>query len=95
MSERDPMIWQLRGICQEPKKGADWFARKNAEPARQAKRWCAVCPVRDRCLDFALTDPGVLGRGPEGIWGGTDEQERAWLKDPKFDDIFSEWASDD
>jgi WhiB family redox-sensing transcriptional regulator len=91
---RDPMIWQLRGLCQEAKDGADWFARTNSDECRQAKRWCSVCPVRQQCLDFALTEPGVLGRGLEGVWGGTDATERAWLKDPTYDDIWLGWGED-
>jgi WhiB family redox-sensing transcriptional regulator len=91
----DPMAWQKDGVCATPREGADWFARKNGQAARAAKRWCAVCPVRDACLTFALTDPGILEHiGLEGIWGGTDEQERAWLKDPAFDTVWDEVPRD-
>lgn len=38
----------------------------------QARRICAGCPVRSRCLGFALET-----REPEGIWGGTTPAERA------------------
>ncbi|MBN9113179.1 MAG: WhiB family transcriptional regulator [Pseudonocardia sp.] len=39
-----------------------------------AKRVCAGCPVRARCLDYALT---AL---PDGIAGGTTPEERAKLR---------------
>lgn len=38
----------------------------------QARRVCADCPVRSRCLGFAMET-----REPEGIWGGTTPGERA------------------
>ncbi|MEU1621071.1 WhiB family transcriptional regulator [Streptomyces sp. NPDC008238] len=37
----------------------------------EAKAVCHRCPVRERCLEWAL------GAGPmEGVWGGTTEAER-------------------
>lgn len=41
--------------------------------AEAAKAICRRCPVASECLSWALesTPP------PEGIWGGTDEDERA------------------
>lgn len=37
----------------------------------RAKRICGSCPVRARCLDWALSN-GVAS----GIWGGRTEAER-------------------
>lgn len=37
----------------------------------QAKLVCSHCPVRDECLEYALTM-----REPYGIWGGLTEVER-------------------
>jgi WhiB family redox-sensing transcriptional regulator len=37
----------------------------------RAKAVCASCPVRQHCLDFALST-----RQSHGVWGGMDEQER-------------------
>ncbi len=42
---------------------------------REALAHCAVCPVVDACRDLALADPSIVG-----IWGGTDEVERARLR---------------
>ncbi|MGQ0742826.1 MAG: WhiB family transcriptional regulator [Acidimicrobiales bacterium] len=51
--------------------GAD-EARAEAEARTQtAKAICAACPVRQKCLDFAL-----VTRQEDGIWGGLDEAER-------------------
>jgi WhiB family transcriptional regulator, redox-sensing transcriptional regulator len=36
---------------------------------------CAVCPVKDECLDFALRNPSL-----DGIWGGTSEEERRRIR---------------
>lgn len=43
----------------------------------QAKAVCADCPVRQTCLEWALTTPE-----PWGIWGGLTEEERAALRMP-------------
>ena len=39
-----------------------------------AKAICAVCPVREPCLDHALN-----AREKQGVWGGLDERERRRL----------------
>ena len=45
---------------------------ESAEPARQV---CAACPVRQPCLDYAITN-----RISDGIWGGLTERERRALR---------------
>lgn len=42
--------------------------------ADQAKMVCAACPVRDQCLNWALS----TGQH-DGIWGGLGEDERRRL----------------
>ena len=69
--------WQDLGEC----RGADvdlFFPpqipeSKDERGARegQAKAICARCPVRARCLDYAIAT-----REPYGIWGGLNETER-------------------
>jgi WhiB family redox-sensing transcriptional regulator len=39
--------------------------------AEQAKSICAACPVREPCLEFALST-----REKNGVWGGLTERER-------------------
>ena len=69
--------WQTRAAC----RGADanlFFAPTHQETKEeriaredQAKSVCAVCPVREQCLSFALAT-----RETHGIWGGLNESER-------------------
>jgi WhiB family transcriptional regulator, redox-sensing transcriptional regulator len=55
-----------------------FFPIGNAGPAlvqvQRAKAVCARCPVRQRCLAFALDTQQEYG-----IWGGCDEDERRVL----------------
>lgn len=52
-----------------------FFPVGKAAPARQqieeAKAVCHRCPVRESCLDWALT----AGQD-QGVWGGLSEDER-------------------
>lgn len=78
--------WRDRAACV----GHDtetWFPLATANQHRvsvvvqaqteQAKAICANCPVRQKCLDWALTTPE-----PWGIWGGLTEEERAAMRRP-------------
>lgn len=47
-----------------------WFPVGSAE-ATQAKAVCAICPIRQACLAYALPQVGLAG-----VWGGLTEQER-------------------
>lgn len=47
---------------------------RGREATVRAKRVCEECPVRARCLEFAIT-----GRIRDGVWGGTDGDERIVL----------------
>jgi hypothetical protein len=50
---------------------------QSAEPARQT---CARCPVRQPCLEFALSH-GIV----HGIWGGLAERDRRALRTRHLD----------
>lgn len=41
----------------------------------EALAYCESCTIRSACLDVALRDRNLVG-----IWGGTDEEERARLR---------------
>lgn len=42
------------------------------QQVKQAKAICAICPVKQECLDYALRNEEVYG-----IWGGKTTRERA------------------
>ena len=62
-------IWRKRAAC----RGIDpeVFFPASDEDADEAKEICAVCPVREACLEHALAS-----REREGVWGGCTERER-------------------
>ena len=64
--------WRQRGAC----RGLDAaiFYPASDEEAGEAKAICARCPVREPCLEFALST-----RESDGIWGGATERERRRL----------------
>ena len=61
--------WAAHALCV----GADpeMFFPPGDGPAIEARRICAMCPVRGQCLAYAVT-----ADEPFGIWGGLDPQER-------------------
>ena len=61
--------WRDKGACRgiDP----DVFYPLTDEDAEEAKAVCAVCSVRQACLEFALST-----REKEGVWGGATERER-------------------
>jgi WhiB family redox-sensing transcriptional regulator len=72
------MDWRNQARC----KDADpelFFAVGTAGPAllqiQEAKAVCGRCPVRERCLQWALEE-----RQEYGVWGGTSEDERRALR---------------
>ena len=72
--------WWERAVC----RGQDasfffapsYFEKRADKQAREAvaKALCVRCPVREPCLEFALTT-----RDPHGVWGGLNEMERRAL----------------
>lgn len=50
-----------------------FYAEGGAAIAKM-KEVCAVCPVRQKCLEWAVT------REEFGVWGGTTARERAALR---------------
>lgn len=73
VKELDGIRWRLAGRCVGDQSGA-WFADLRTPASRMARRTCASCPVRRRCLGAALL------YGEEfGIWGGLAPEERVLL----------------
>ena len=48
---------------------------EDIESMSRAKEVCAVCPVREDCLQYALATNQT-----EGVWGGTTSAERRRLR---------------
>ncbi|MGW0118578.1 WhiB family transcriptional regulator [Streptomyces sp. NPDC003327] len=44
--------------------------------AEEAKKVCRRCPVRERCLGWAMAE----SHPPMGVWGGLTEAERSALR---------------
>jgi WhiB family transcriptional regulator, redox-sensing transcriptional regulator len=65
--------WRDRAGC----RGTDLqvFFPGRGEPAEPARRICARCPVRQPCLDYAISHAIV-----HGIWGGLTERDRRVLR---------------
>jgi WhiB family redox-sensing transcriptional regulator len=61
--------WRQHAACRgvEP----DIFYPASDEEAEVAKAVCEACPVRQPCLEYALSS-----RERDGVWGGATEKER-------------------
>jgi WhiB family redox-sensing transcriptional regulator len=69
----EPQPWAAHAAC----RGAnpDLFFPPKGGPATPAKAYCARCPVRPECLDYAITAGET-----HGIWGGLAERERRQVR---------------
>jgi WhiB family redox-sensing transcriptional regulator len=65
--------WRARAACRDLDT-AFFFPESDAD-AEPALAVCASCPVRDACLEFALTT-----RQDDGVWGGTTEAQRKRIR---------------
>lgn len=63
--------WRAKAACLGLDPTIFYPATEDEDDATEAKAVCAVCPVREPCLEHAL---GFRER--EGIWGGATERER-------------------
>jgi WhiB family transcriptional regulator, redox-sensing transcriptional regulator len=67
-------LWQLRAACRDTGP-AIFFPAGNPKRAQadeeRAKGVCSFCPVRARCLAFAIEHDE-----PSGVWGGLNAEER-------------------
>lgn len=60
--------WREDALCAQV--DPEVFFPETPGPARQAKELCRRCPVRNECLEYALTN-----RERFGIWGGLSGRE--------------------
>ena len=61
--------WMARGNCAH--ESPSTFFPSDGVGVEVARRICATCPVKDRCLEHAL-----VNRIDHGVWGGCSERER-------------------
>lgn len=71
---QDRPAWFDRAACQGM--NPDLFFTERGESTAQAKAVCRSCPVREACLELALSSP--IERF--GIWGGASERERKTMR---------------
>jgi WhiB family redox-sensing transcriptional regulator len=70
--------WMDRALCAQvggdgwfPDRGLTGDPADNAMSVFEAKQVCGRCPVRARCLEYALQNDERFG-----VWGGLSENER-------------------
>jgi WhiB family redox-sensing transcriptional regulator len=76
-------VWQQFGACRLPDNATpeqvhQWlntFFPERGSSTKEAKAVCELCPVRQKCLDYALMNGEKFG-----IWGGTSERERRKIR---------------
>jgi WhiB family redox-sensing transcriptional regulator len=61
--------WMLDARCRELPPAV--FFPRDGVGVEVARRFCAECPVRTQCLEFALEQ-----HIDHGVWGGASERER-------------------
>jgi WhiB family redox-sensing transcriptional regulator len=66
------LAWQAFARCRGVP--AEVFYPITDEEAEQPKAICGLCPVREACLEYAIS-----AREKEGVWGGLTERERRRL----------------
>ncbi len=70
--------WMKQGACRGLP--TDWWFPEGSEnhqifwlKRRKAVQTCAVCPVKEECKEFGMTQE-------VGIWGGLDERDRRAIR---------------
>lgn len=73
ITERARPDWHTEAACRGL--NPDLFYGETSDHATDAKAVCATCPVRQECLDYALSNGEYYG-----IWGGMSERERRSMR---------------
>ena len=68
------MEWMGDGACVGQPLDLFFPDKDNTAQQREAKAWCALCPVVLECLTFALR------HGQAGVWGNTTDAERKRIR---------------
>lgn len=69
-------FWAERSACLSVADPEIFFpSESDAQRANRAKQVCAMCPVLDVCLEYAMQVSTL-----DGVWGGTTAQERKRMR---------------
>ena len=63
--------WRQQALCRGVDPEIFYPVSEDEDASADAKAICAQCPVREPCLEYALTV-----REKHGVWGGLTERER-------------------
>lgn len=74
MPSRDPR-WRADAACRDLPTEMFFPDSESEQDAAPALAVCAMCPVREACLEFALST-----RQHDGIWGGATEVGRRRIR---------------
>jgi len=67
--------WRSDAACTGVDPDVFFPAGEDAALAEKAKEICAVCPVREACLQYALSTNQT-----EGVWGGLSSADRRRMR---------------
>lgn len=72
--------WTAYGLCAQTDPDSFFPDKGQADKTRTAKKVCQSCPVRELCLDAAMTSEGNRAASARfGVWGGYSPRERTRL----------------
>lgn len=72
----DPLTGQDCARCAQI--GGDMWFPEMGGSTKQVKAICATCPVRQQCLDYALSLPADEDK--DGVFGGLSVRERQSIR---------------
>ena len=85
----EPITWRDDAACRE-RPDVDFFPfPEDVHAISRAKEVCAICPVAEECLVYAIRT-----RQGDGVWGGHTPKERAKLRRKWVDDVRNPDAAD-
>jgi WhiB family redox-sensing transcriptional regulator len=67
--------WRVEAACSGVSSDLFFPVGEDPESSAAAKDICAVCPVREACLQYAISTNQT-----EGVWGGLDANERRRMR---------------
>lgn len=85
----EPLTWRDDAACRA-RPDVDFFPYpEDVQAISRAKEVCAICPVSEECLLYAIST-----RQGDGLWGGHTPKERAKLRRKWMEDVRSPAAAE-